>query len=111
MEITTKQLRRSDLVTLKGRIDASTAKDFATTMNDLINAGHYHIILNLKEVTYISSAGLGELIDAQKKCKHLSRGQVVLTEIPERIVEILELAGLKQLFTIYESEVEAVGSF
>lgn len=111
MEVTSKQLRRCYLVTVKGRIDAATAKDFATALNEIINMGHYNIIINLKEVTYISSAGLGELIDAQKKCKPLGRGEVILTELPPRITEILELAGLQQLFTIYESEVDAVGSF
>lgn len=111
MDITTTELRRCDVLAVKGRIDASTVKDFAQALHHLTEAGHYKIVINMKDVAYISSAGLSELINTQKICKYLKRGEVVLAEISPRVREVLELAGLTPLFKIFDSELEAVGSF
>jgi anti-sigma B factor antagonist len=111
MEVETKQLRRCDLIIAKGRIDSSTVKTLKEAFASIKDAGRYKIALNMRDVTYISSAGLGELIDTQNTCKHLYRGELVLAEVPQRIQEALELAGLTALFKMFDSELEAVGSF
>lgn len=111
MEVTTKQLRRCDLVVAKGRIDTATVKTLAEAFDKIKKAGRYRIVLNMKEVTYISSAGLSELIDTQNTCRHLKRGELVLADVPPRIREVFNLAGLTPLFSMFESESEAVGSF
>lgn len=111
MEVTTKRLRRCDLVIAKGRIDSSTVKELTQALDSIKEAGRYKIVFNMKDVTYISSIGLGALIDTQKTCKHLMRGELVLAEVPERIKEALELAGLTPLFKVFATETEAVGNF
>ncbi|MEW5959911.1 MAG: STAS domain-containing protein [Chloroflexota bacterium] len=111
MEVTSKQLRRCDLVVAKGRIDASTVKVLSHALAEIKEAGRYKIVLNMKDVTYISSAGLSELIDTQNTCKQLSRGELVLVEVSPRIKDVLDLAGLTPLFNIFDTEVEAVGNF
>jgi anti-sigma B factor antagonist len=110
MEVSAKQLRRCDLVVAKGRIDTGTVKTLAQALAAIKEAGRNKIALNLKEVTYISSAGLSELIDTQNYCKH-RRGQLVLAEVPPRIREVFDLAGLTPMFKMFDSEIEAVGSF
>ena len=111
MEVTTKELRRCDLVTVEGRIDSSTVEALAQALASITDAGRYKIVLNMKDVTFVSSAGLGELIAAQKTCHHLKRGDLVLAEVPSQTKEALTLAGLSPLFKIFDSETEAVGSF
>ena len=111
MEVTTKKLRRCDLVVAKGRIDSSTVKMLAEALESIKEAGRYKIVFNMKDVTYISSSGLSELIATQKTCKHLKRGELVLAEVPPRISEALELAGLTPLFNTFDTEIEAVGNF
>jgi anti-sigma B factor antagonist len=111
MEVTTKELRRCDLVIAKGRIDTATVKTLSQALAEIKEAGRYKIVLNMKEVTYISSAGLSELIDTQNTCKYLKRGELVLAEVPPRIREVFELAGLTPLFKMYDTEIEAVGNF
>lgn len=111
MEVTTKQLRRCDLVVARGRIDASTVKTLSEALAQITEAGRYKIVLNMKDVAYISSAGLSELIDTQNTCKQLNRGELVLAEVPPRIKDVLNLAGLTPLFKIFDTEVEAVGNF
>ncbi|GAB4409135.1 MAG: STAS domain-containing protein [Anaerolineae bacterium] len=111
MEVTTKELRRCDLVIAKGRIDTATVKTLSQALAEIKEAGRYKIVLNMKDVTYISSAGLSELIDTQNTCKYLKRGELVLAEVPPRIREVFELAGLTPLFKMYDTEIEAVGNF
>lgn len=111
MEVTSKQLRRCDLVVARGRIDTATVKTLAQSLAAIKEAGRYKIVLNMKEITYISSAGLSELIDTQNSCKRFNRGELVLAEVPQRIKEVFDLAGLTPMFKMFESEVEAVGNF
>lgn len=111
MEVTSKQLRRCDLVVARGRIDSATVKTLAQALAAIKEAGRYKIVLNMKEITYLSSAGLSEVIDTQNTCKRFNRGELVLAEVPQRIKEVFDLAGLTPMFKIFESEVEAVGDF
>ncbi|MGD1995827.1 MAG: STAS domain-containing protein [Anaerolineae bacterium] len=111
MEITTTKLKRCDLVKVSGRIDSQTAPELAEAFNDSTEAGRYRIAFDMDGVEFISSAGLRVLIDTQKKCKRFNRGQVVLTNVPKKIYDALDLAGFVPLFEIYETAVEAVGSF
>lgn len=111
MEVLTKELRRCDLIIAEGRIDSSTVETLAQALASITERGRYKIVLNMKDVTFISSAGLGELIATQKTCHHLMRGDLVLAEVPEQTKEALDLAGLTPLFKIFDSEAEAVGSF
>ena len=111
MDIQTKHLRRCDLVTLTGRLDSATVKQLTETFDAIKQAGRYKIVLNMRNVTYVSSAGLGELIATQNACKQLHRGELVLAEVPQRVKDALDLAGLTPLFKIFEDETEAVGNF
>lgn len=111
MEVTIKQLRRCDVVVAKGRIDSETVKTLAETFDTLKKEGRFKVVLNLREVTFVSSAGLTQMIEMQNTCKQLLRGELVLVEVPERIIEVLDLAGLRPLFRVFETEVEAVDNF
>ena len=111
MEVETKKLRRCDLVTATGRIDSSTVANLAQALASIKKAGRYMNVMDARDITFIASAGLGELIDTQKTCKHLNRGELVLAEVPSQMKEALDLAGLTPLFKIFDSEAEAVGSF
>jgi anti-sigma B factor antagonist len=110
-EVSTQELRRCDLVTPKGRIDSETAPGFGKALTTITDAGRFKIVVNLAGVEYLSSAGLRHLIAAQKTCKRWNRGELVLAEVPAKIKEVLELAGLTDLFKVYDTEVNAVGSF
>ncbi len=111
MEVTTTQYKRCDLVKVKGRVDSFTAPKLAETLAVLTKEGRYNIVLHMGEVEYVSSAGLRVMIDAQKTCKHMGRGEVILAAIPKRIYDTLELAGFVPLFRFFDDEIKAVGSF
>ena len=111
MNMSTVDLKRCTLVRLGGRIDGSVAPDMGATLRSLMDAGHYKIVLNMADVTYVSSAALRELISAWKTCRRWNRGDLRLAEVGPNIDKVLDLTGLKTQFMIYVTEAEAVGSF
>lgn len=111
MEITTKQLKRVDVVTVSGRIDSSTAPDLDTVLTSIVDAGRYRICIDIKNLEYLSSAGIKVLISILKTCKRWNRGDLRLANMPPRIADVFDLAGLTPLFKVYPDVVEAVGSF
>jgi anti-sigma B factor antagonist len=110
MEITTERLKNCDLVKISGRIDSQTAPELEETLQGIMDAGRYKIVLDMSDVEFTSSAGLRVLINAQKTCKKMNRGEVSLAAMPERIYEALDLAGLLPIFNIYGDVVHAVGN-
>ncbi len=111
MNITSSQYKRCDVLHVDGRIDSSTAPELNISIEALIQSGKFHIILDLSKVTFMSSAGLRVLINAQKACKRYNRGEVVLADIPSNIASALDLAGFMPLFKSYKDVTAAVGSF
>ena len=111
MEVTSERFRRCDLVKVAGRIDSQTAPQLAEAFRAITEDGRFKIVFDMSGVKFVSSAGLRVLVDVQKSCKHLSRGELVLTAVPPRIHETLDLVGFVPLFTFFDGAVEAVGSF
>lgn len=112
MEIKVETMKRCDLVSLSGMIDSANAPDLEEELLGLIEGGKKNLVLSLREVTFISSPGLKALLAAQIRTrKKVPPGEVVLSEIPPNLKEVLELVGLHHLFRFYEQDVEAVGSF
>ena len=110
MEISTKDMKRVSLVTVGGRVDSATAPDFEKALQALIQANRSQIVLDLKGVEYMSSAGIRGMVSALKAAKNVG-GDVRLAQPSTRVKEVLELAGLVAIFTVYNDLVEAVGSF
>jgi anti-sigma B factor antagonist len=111
MEIATREFKRCSVVGPSGRIDSTTAPQLAAILDEFIGEGQYNLVLDMSDVNFISSAGLRVLIDTQKKCQRLTRGALVLAEVPEPIYEAFDLAGLVALFEFYDDVLAAVGSF
>ena len=111
MEITTKEFKHCHLISLNGRVDSSTTPQFSQTLDALIGKGVYKLVIDMKALEYMSSAGFRALLSAQRNCKRYNRGEVVLASVPTRIREALELAGFTELFKTFPEPLEAVGSF
>jgi anti-sigma B factor antagonist len=111
MEITQKALNRVYYITVDGRIDAETAPQLDAVLDSAMDQGFFRIVLNLEEVSYISSRGLKSLIRARKMTRRFNRGDLRLVNPQPKIREVLEFTGLLPLFPIYDDAVEAVGSF
>ena len=75
-----------------------------------ISQGTQKILLNLADVTYIDSAGLGELTSAFTSMKNRN-GQLKLLNLTKRVHDLLQITKLYTVFDVYDDEREAIGSF
>ena len=110
-KVTTKQYKRVDLVEVDGRIDSSTAPQLDDALQKIVHAGRYHIVVDLSDTDFMSSAGLRALLSALKQVRRFNRGDVRLSGMPDKIKRAFDLAGLLEVFKVYDNSVDAVGSF
>ena len=110
MEITERKKGTVVLLTLTGRLDASTSPKLEERMLALIDGGEKQILFNLEHLDYISSAGLRVLLMAAKKLKGVN-GKIVLSSLKDQIREVFEIAGFSAIFPIFDSEDNALKSF
>ena len=107
-------VRRVDEVSIidfSGRITLGDESDLLrTTLNRELDLGNKKLLLNLQEVTYCDSAGLGELIACFTTVGRRG-GALKLLHVPKKIRDILQVTRLDGLFEICTDEVVAVKSF
>ena len=111
MEITTQQFRHCDLLSVKGKVDSYTAPDLTKAIESLNGNGQFKIVLDLGDLEYMSSAGFRALLIGQRNCKRYNRGEIILTRVPKKICDALELTGFTPLFRMFDDVTAAVGSF
>ena len=111
MEIATQEFKHCDLITIKGRVDSSTAPQLAQALETANESGKYKLVVDMTGLEYMSSAGFRALLAAQRNSKKYNRGEVVLVNVPARIREALELAGFTELFKTFDDTLTAVGHF
>jgi anti-sigma B factor antagonist len=111
MEITVKEFKHCDMITVSGRVDSSTAPQLAQALEAANDGGKYKLVVNMEGLEYMSSAGFRALLAAQRNCRRYNRGEVVLANVPDRIREALELAGFTELFKTFDDSLMAVGHF
>ena len=79
-------------------------------IKDLLSDGQKKILLNLGDVTYIDSAGLGALISSYTTTKR-EGGQLKLVNLTKRIQDLLAITKLITVFDTYDTEQEAIESY
>jgi anti-sigma B factor antagonist len=79
-------------------------------IKDLLSDGQKKILLNLGDVTYVDSAGLGALISSYTTTKR-EGGQLKLVNLTKRIQDLLAITKLITVFDTYDTEQEAIESF
>ncbi len=81
-----------------------------TTVGEILKGGGKKIVLNLDDVAYIDSSGVGELVSTYTTvAKH--GGQLKLLNLTKKIHELLEITKLLTVFQVYDSEPATVASF
>ena len=111
MEIKTKQLKRVDVVEVQGRVDSNNASQLEDAFKAITGEHRFRIVVDMQKLEYISSRGLRALITVRHETRRWNRGDLRLCNMPARIKEVFDLAGLVPLFKIYDNAVDAVGSF
>jgi anti-sigma B factor antagonist len=97
----------SSIIDLRGEVDAFTAPKLKQEIINQIEGGTTKLAVNLADVKYLDSTGLGVLIGGLKRTRDKS-GELVLICPNVRIMRIFEITGLSRIFDMFQTEQEAL---
>jgi len=111
IRISTRQVNSVTIVDLSGRITlgegSSTLRE---TVRDLVSKGQKHILLNLGDITYIDSSGIGELVSSYTTVSNQG-GNLKLLNLQRKVHDLLQITKLYTVFDVHTDEAAAVKSY
>ena len=111
IDFSTRQAGDITIVDLKGRITLGEGSvTLRDAVHDLLSKGKKRILLNLGDVNYIDSSGIGELVSAYTAAKKQG-GELKLLNLTKKIHDLLQITKLYTVFDVKDDETLAVESF
>ena len=111
MKTSTRKVENVTIVDLSGRITLGEGSVvLRDTIRDLISKGDKKILLNLGEVTYIDSSGIGELVSAFTTVRNQG-GELKLLNLTKKVHDLLQITKLYTVFDVKDDEATAIQSF
>lgn len=111
VRLSTRQVGDVVVVDVSGRITLGEgSSSLRETIRELLAKGHRKILLNLADVSYIDSSGIGELVSGYTSVTNAG-GQLKLVNLTKRVNDLLQITKLYTIFDIYDNEITAVRSF
>ena len=111
VKLSTRQVGDVSVVDVAGRITlgegSSALRDL---MREMVGKGQKKILLNLGEVSYIDSSGIGELVSGFTTVTN-SGGELKLLNLNKRVKDLLQITKLYTVFDVHEDEAGAIRSF
>ena len=99
------------VVDVSGRITLGEgSSELRDAMRDLVAKGNKKILLNLGDVTYINSSGIGELVSGFTSVSNQG-GQLKLLNLTKRVKDLLQITKLYTVFEVHDDEAAAIRSF
>jgi len=110
MEIQATERNSACVISIVGSLDALSAPEAIQFMLDQVEAGCNHLILDLSQVDFMSSAGLRALLVVLKECRYQG-GDLRLVGPNPAIANILKITGFIGVMQVFDDVEQAVGSF
>lgn len=107
MDITQRAVKDATVLDLKGDLTYSNRAAFKTAVEQVKSRGCRHLIVNLEQVRFVDSSGLGMLVLLSQSFK-LQQSRVSLLKPQNYVREIMSLANIPKMIPIYETEGEAL---
>lgn len=107
MKIKIDKTQGFSVLRITGRVDTTNYNEFEKFIGEIINQKENNIILDCKELNYISSSGLRVFLITQKRLM-ASKGKLHLCNMQPTIKEIFDISGFSTIFKIFDSESEAL---
>lgn len=98
------------ILDLHGKITIEVTAQLRKEMADLLEAGRNKVLLNLGDVSFMDSSGIGELVRSYHSFKR-EGGHVKLLNLTKKIQELLAITKLVIIFECFDDEAEAIASF
>jgi anti-sigma B factor antagonist len=109
LSLTTRTEGDKTVVAVGGEIDVYTAPKLREQIVQLVDDGRYHLVVDMEQVEFLDSTGLGVLVGGLKRVRaHDGSLQLVCTQ--ERILKIFRITGLTKVFPIHASVTDAVAA-
>ena len=99
LEITDSEHEGWAVVSASGEVDVASAPALRTRLDELLEAGAARMVIDLEDVDFIDSTGLGVLVGALRRAR-AANGDVRLVCTNPRILKVFEATGLHEVFTI-----------
>lgn len=93
-----------------GDLTNHSAPKFRKAQSAILESGNANIILNLGEIGLLSSIGIREIMALYKHCG-ANGGKLVLCALTDQVYDILDTTGLMTVFTVCDSQADALASF
>ena len=111
VKVSTRQVDGVTILDLSGRITLGEGSVvLRDAIRDLLAKGDKNILLNLSDVSYIDSSGIGELVSAFTSVKNAG-GELKLLNLTKKVHDLLQITKLYTVFDVKDDETTAVGSF
>ncbi|MCP4683894.1 MAG: STAS domain-containing protein [bacterium] len=110
MDIKMREVDEVAVLSLSGRLDLANGSTLKDQLKQLFANNKTSIHLNLADVEFINSSGLGALVSIMKEVR-LIKGRLTLSNPASYVQEIFEITQLSHIFEIYSTEEEALSSF
>lgn len=107
MDVTSKIMGTTAVLTVTGRMDALSASGFETACQNLLDQGHNAQVADLGGLEYISSAGLRSILSAAKKLK-AAGGGLAFCGLTGMVDEVFRVSGFLKMFRVHPSLDEAL---
>lgn len=99
-----------NILDLRGYLDAHTAPKLEEAFSSLLTSKQFRIVVNCKDLSYISSAGLGVFMAYIEDVRQ-NKGDIKLTNMSPKVYNVFDLLGFPLLYEIFKDEREAVTKF
>lgn len=111
VKLTTRQIGDVTVIDAAGRITLGEGSStFRDTIKELTAKGHKKVLLNLGDVSYIDSSGIGELVSGFTTMSNAG-GQLKLLKLTKRIQDLLQITKLYTIFEVFDDEAAGLASF
>lgn len=110
MEIRMQEQENVAVLSLSGRLDLASGATLKEHLKRLAEKETTQVHLNLAEVEFINSSGLGALVSIMKEIR-LAKGRLTLSNLASYVQEIFEITQLSHIFEIYATEQEALATY
>ena len=98
------------IVILSGFLDAHTFSKFEDQLRTLMKDNKFQVVVQMKNLDYISSAGLGVFMSVIGEIRQKG-GDIKLSNLNSKVYKVFDLLGFTKLFQIFPSEEEAIKAF
>jgi len=110
MNITERVEQGITVFELKGRIDTQGAVEMDKALQAAVAAGKHKMVLDMAEVSYISSAGLRTLADVVTRNREAG-GDLKLVSLSRKVLRVLRIIGFDRFFALYDTLEAAIADF